>query len=101
MPVYAYKGVNREGKSVKGTRDADSARARRNALKREGVLVTEILERAEAEKRAAKEIDPTKLFDRGSSHELSMATRQLGVLLRAGSAVGEALSARIEQIEHP
>lgn len=101
MPVYAYKGVNREGKSVKGTRDADSARALRNALKREGVLVTEILERAEAEKRAAKEIDLTKLFNRVSSHELSMATRQLAVLLRSGIPLVEALSALIEQIEHP
>lgn len=101
MPVYAYKGVNREGKSVKGTRDADSARALRNALKREGVLVTEVLERAEAEKQKAKEIDLSKIFNRVSSHELSMATRQLAVLLRSGIPLVEALSALIEQIEHP
>ena len=40
MAVYAYKGVDARGKSVKGIRDADSAKAVRTVLKRDGVLAT-------------------------------------------------------------
>ena len=48
MAVYAYKGINTRGKDVQGVRDADSAKMLRTALKRDGVLATEILEQAEA-----------------------------------------------------
>ena len=46
MGVYAYKGIDARGKSVKGNRDADSAKALRTVLKRDGILATEILEQA-------------------------------------------------------
>ncbi|NLY92940.1 MAG: type II secretion system inner membrane protein GspF [Myxococcales bacterium] len=101
MTVYAYKGVNRAGKTVKGVRDADSPRALRNILKREGVMVTEVLERAEAERKRAKDIDLTKIFKRVSTFDVAMATRQLSVLLRSGIPLVEGLTALIDQIEHP
>lgn len=101
MTVYAYKGVNRTGKSVKGVRDADSPRALRNVLKREGVMVTEVLERAEAERKAAKDIDLARFFKRVSTFDVAMATRQLSVLLRSGIPLVEALTALIDQIDHP
>ena len=49
MAVYAYKGLDARGKSVKGVRDADSAKALRNVLKRDGILATEVLEQSEFE----------------------------------------------------
>jgi len=52
MGVYAYKGVDARGKSVKGNRDADSAKALRTVLKRDGILATEILEQRRRRRRA-------------------------------------------------
>ena len=41
MPIYAYKGVNNSGKSVNGTREAESPKAIKLILRREGVFLTE------------------------------------------------------------
>jgi general secretion pathway protein F len=101
MAVYAYKGVDARGKSVKGVRDADSAKALRSVLRRDGVLATEILEQSEAARKAARDIDFKRFFQRVSQLDVAVATRQLSVLLRSGVPLVEALSALIEQLEHP
>ena len=101
MGVYAYKGIDARGKSVKGNRDADSAKALRTVLKRDGILATEILEQSEAAKKAARDIDFGRLFRRVSPMDVAVATRQLSVLLRSGVPLVEALSALIEQLDHP
>jgi len=101
MAVYAYKGVDARGKSVKGVRDADSPKSLRNVLKRDGILPTEILEQSEAARKAARDIDFGRLFRRISPMDVAIATRQLSVLLRSGVPLVEALSALIEQLDHP
>ena len=101
MAVYAYKGVDARGKSVKGLRDADSAKALRNVLRRDGILATEILEQSEAARKAARDIDFRRLFRRVTQLDVGIATRQLSVLLRSGVPLVEALSALIEQLDHP
>jgi len=101
MAVYAYKGVDARGKSVKGVRDADSAKALRNVLRRDGILATEILEQSEAARKAARDIDFKRFFQRVSQLDVAVATRQLSVLLRSGVTLVESLSALIEQLENP
>ena len=101
MAVFAYKGVDSRGKSVKGVREADSAKALRTLLKRDGVLATEILEQAEAARRSAREIDLMRMFRRISPLHLAVSTRQLAVLLRSGIPLVEALSALIDQLDQP
>ena len=101
MAVYAYKGIDARGKSVKGVRDADSAKGLRALLKRDGVLATEILEQSEAARKASRDIDFRRLFQRVSSVDVAVATRQLSVLLRSGVPLVEAVSALIEQLDHP
>jgi len=101
MGVFAYKGVDARGKSVKGVRDADSAKALRTVLRRDGILATEILEQSEAAAKAARDIDFGKLFRRVTQLDVAVATRQLSVLLRSGVPLVEALSALIEQLDHP
>ncbi|MDH3727759.1 MAG: type II secretion system inner membrane protein GspF [Myxococcales bacterium] len=101
MAVYAYKGLDARGKGVKGVRDADNAKALRNVLKRDGILATEILEQSEAARKAARDIDFGRLFRRVSTMDVGIATRQLSVLLRSGVPLVEALSALIEQLDHP
>jgi general secretion pathway protein F len=101
MAVYAYRGIDGRGKSVKGVRDADSAKALRTVLKRDGILATEILEQSEAARKAARDIDFKRLFRRITDLDVAVATRQLSVLLRSGVPLVEALSALIEQLDHP
>jgi len=101
MAVYAYQGINSSGKNVKGVRDADSPRALRLALRREGVLVTEVLQDAVARERKSRDIDFSKLFRRISASDIALTTRQLATLLASGIPLVEALSAMIEQLEHP
>jgi general secretion pathway protein F len=101
MAVYAYRGIDARGKSVKGVRDADSAKALRSVLRRDGILATEILEQSEAARKAARDIDLKRLFRRVSQMDVAVATRQLSVLLRSGVPLVEALSALIEQLDHP
>jgi len=101
MAIYAYKGFDARGKPVKGVRDADSAKALRTVLKRDGVLATEILEQSEAARKAARDIDFGRLFRRVSQLDVAIATRQLSVLLRSGVPLVEALSALIEQLDQP
>ena len=101
MAVYAFKGVDARGKSIKGVRDADNAKALRTVLKRDGILATEILEQSEAAKKAARDIDLGRMFRRVSQADVAIATRQLSVLIRSGVPLVEALSALIEQLDHP
>ncbi|MGB3052814.1 MAG: type II secretion system inner membrane protein GspF [Polyangiales bacterium] len=101
MGVYAYKGIDARGKSVKGVRDAESAKGLRTVLKRDGVLATEILEQSEATRKASRDIDFRRIFQRVSPVDVAVATRQLSVLLRSGVPLVEALNALIEQLDHP
>ncbi|MDH5490957.1 MAG: type II secretion system inner membrane protein GspF [Myxococcales bacterium] len=101
MAVFAYKGVSAKGKNVKGILDADNPKALRVMLRREGVMVTEVLEQAEAARKKAREVDFGRLFRRVSASDVAITTRQLAVLLRSGIPLVEALTALIDQLEHP
>jgi general secretion pathway protein F len=115
MPVYSYKGFDARGKVVSGVKDADNVRALKTALKRDGVLLTDVKEAALRAKAAgeAAAIGLLALFnpiaalrawrERDSADRIQVAilTRQLGVLLRAGVTLGEALAALVEQTERP
>lgn len=101
MAVYQWRGINASGKKVKGVQDADSPKSLRSQLRRDGVLVTEVVEQSEAEKRQAREVDLKRMFRHVSSSDVAMATRQLSTLLRSGIPLVEALSALIDQLEQP
>lgn len=101
MAVFAWQGVDSKGKNVKGIRDADNPRALRTLLKKEGVLATAIEEEHVARTKAAREINFGAMFNRVSTLDVGIITRQLATLLRSGVPLVEALSALIEQVENP
>lgn len=101
MAVYAWHGVTTAGKEVKGVRDADSAKALRTLLRKDGILVTKILEEAEARQKAAREIDFKRYFQRVSGLDVALTTRQLATLLKSGVPLVESLTAMTDQIEKP
>lgn len=99
MAVYAWRGVNAAGKEVKGIDDADSPKALRMSLRRQGVLVTQLEEESAARKRDARNVNLKRMFSRVSLQDLALTTRQMATLLKAGIPLVEALDALIEQTE--
>lgn len=99
MAVFAYKGVDsKSGKTVKGVRDADSQKALRAALRKEGVVLTA----ADEQKKTSttkKSGGLLEFLQRPSVSDVAIMTRQLATLVRAGIPLVESLSALTEQIE--
>jgi general secretion pathway protein F len=95
MPVFAYRGLSTEGRSVSGVIDADSARTAREKLRGSGVFPTDLAEEIVGQPRARREIPFRR---RGmSGADLALLTRQLGSLLGAGVQLVDALGALAEQ----
>ncbi len=111
MPVFEYSGLTEAGKNVRGLKDAESAKALRTLLRKDGIFVTE--SRAADAAAAAggkvgtgkglqREVDLGDFFGGGiSTQDLAVATRQLSTLIGAGIPLAEALVALTEQVEHP
>ena len=106
MPVYAYKGVTAAGKPAKGHLDADSSRGARAKLRRDGIFITDFRE-SSAEAVTRPESGPRfniqvslPSFQRISSLDLALVTRQASTLLSAGIPLVEALAALTEQVEN-
>ncbi len=114
MPVYEYKGFNAQGKAVQGVQEADGPRALKAVLRKEGILLTEVFEDKGSGKTKAKmggsgaakggllskEVDFQKYFQRISAQEISLFTRQLATLTRAGIPLIECLTALAEQTDN-
>jgi general secretion pathway protein F len=93
MPVYKYKAIGENGKSVEGIIDADSPRSAIDKLKRQSVYLSSL-----------EEVRETKGFRfnflRGiSTAELSVTTRQFSTLISAGLPLEASLAALAEQAE--
>jgi general secretion pathway protein F len=99
MPVYEYKGVTAGGKKVSGVQDAESLKAVRSKLKKDGVTVLEIHEGASLRsvRRGSQAI---RFGARVKLGDLANATRQLATLLSSGLPLMEALSVLVEQEEN-
>ncbi len=101
MPIYEYQGIRKsDGRNVKGLKDAESEKGLRSALKREGVMITEIREKTAGSKRG--EVDFKKLlFNRVTKLDVALTTRQLATLTKAGISLVESLNAIIDQTDKP
>ena len=109
MPMYAYKGVANSGKNVTGVRDAESPKALRQILRKDGVLVMsfELSKGGKAQKEQnakkgglSREVDLGGLFAGVKKVEIAAFTRQMSTLLRAGIPLAEALGALFDQIQN-
>jgi len=108
MPIFAYKGVNAQGKKISGNREAENAKALKTTFKREGVFLTELKETGAkgGGKAGSGSFEAARAFlknitaDRVKTEDLAMSTRQLATLLGAGIALVESLTALVDQIEN-
>jgi general secretion pathway protein F len=112
VPMYAYKGLGPGGKAMNGLRDAESPKALRQLLRKDGVVVTdvEISTKGGAKARAAvaagapakkglgREVDLGGIFNGVRKVEVAAFTRQLSTLLRSGIPLAESLTALFDQL---
>ena len=119
MSLYAWKGLDAGGKTIGGTRDADGAKALRQALRRDGVFMTELAEvlggspKSKSKSASAsaasggparslfrRDVNVQQLLERVRPQEIAVFTRQLGTLLHAGIPLAEGLGALAEQSDN-
>src|SRR5215468_11097580 len=116
MPVFAYKGLDGKGKATSGVRDAESPKALRAALRKDGIYLTEMREQRAGKNGSAgavaqtagaadrgllqREVDFGKYFQRVKPQEVAVFTRQLATLLRAGIPLAEGLAALVDQSDN-
>lgn len=101
MPAFAYTGLSKSGKAVKGIETADNVAALKQNLKRNGIFLTAVSETT-AQVAAAgggREVDLSAMFDRISQKTVARNTRLLATLLCAGVTLPEALQALTDQVE--
>ncbi len=100
MPIYEYQGIQKKnGRPVKGLKDAESEKSLRSELKREGIMLTEMREKAHGQQRAG--IDFSKIGKRVTKLDVALTTRQLATLTKAGISLVESLNAIIDQTDKP
>jgi len=101
VPVFQYKALDSAGKALQGLKEADSPKALRAVLKREGIFLTEVLGAQEAKAQEAREVSVRRVvLGRVSASDLAIMTRQFAVLVGAGIPLVESLGALVEQIDH-
>ena len=99
MPVFAYRGLDAGGRTVKGVIDADSARTARAKLRATGTYPTDLNEESNAAERevAKREWMPSLWRRKMPASDLALLTRQLSALLGAGVQLVDALGALADQ----
>jgi general secretion pathway protein F len=100
VPVYEYRALNTSGRTVKGIVDADSSRAARLKLRRNGIFPVELHEEVAAQS-DKREFDVLRFLRRVKLQEVAITVRQLSTLLSAGLPLVESLTAIIEQVPNP
>jgi general secretion pathway protein F len=97
MPVFEYRGLDKSGKNVRGTVDADSARTARAKLKKDNVYVVDLKDKSRQENRARRrEVSSSAGV---SVQDMALMTRQLATLIKSNIPLVDALAALTEQVE--
>ena len=101
MPVYEYKALDQEGKSVSSIIDADSPKDARQKLRAQNFFVTELSE-SKDEISISDEVKLKRVFRRTKLKDVATTTRQLATLIRSGMPLVQSLTAIIEELKnHP
>ncbi len=109
MAMYAFKGVAPSGKSVSGVRDAESPKALRQVLRKDGIHVMsfelsrggKLAKEHNARKGGlSRDVDLGGLIGGVKKTEIAAFTRQMATLVKAGIPLADALGALVEQIQN-
>ena len=97
MPAFEYSALDATGSHKKGISQGESARQVRQLLRTQGLTPISVDEVEQEEKSSSPSFWRRKKIP-GS--EVSLMTRQLATLVRAGLPLDDALQALSEQVEH-
>lgn len=100
MSVYEYTALDEKGRERKGFVDAMGVAAARQKLREEGVYPTEINQAADKKDTALTGVFGINLWQRVSTKDVSVFTRQLSTLLGAGIPLVPSLSVLIAQTKN-
>ncbi|MBN2343878.1 MAG: type II secretion system inner membrane protein GspF [Deltaproteobacteria bacterium] len=100
MPLYKYEGIRKsDGKNVKGVLDAESEKALRGLLKRDGIMPSSTSVKGKGKDK--NEVDFGRYFNRVKKADIALTTRQLATLTKSGVSLVESLTAVIDQCDKP
>jgi general secretion pathway protein F len=101
VPIYAYKGLDRSGKEVKGDLNTDSINTAKQKVRALGIMLTDIREqKTAASSGGAVGKTISRFQNRVTVEALALMTRQFATLIRAKIPVAEALHALVEQVDN-
>ena len=101
MGAFEYTALDSVGRQHKGMLEGDTARQVRSLLREKALLPVTVEEVAQLESRAQRSAGTFSMRGRVSTSDLSLLTRQLATLVRAGLPLEEALLAVSQQTERP
>lgn len=97
MPLYSYKGLDKNGKEVKSTINSDSIITAKQKVKSMGIMLIQINEKKSKDSSGGINIS----FGRKVSvQDLALMTRQLSTLIKAKIQIVEALAALEDQVDN-
>ncbi len=97
MSVFEYIALDEKGTQIKGFIDAPGVAAARQKLREENVYPVEIIQSETKKESAVSEALKINIWERVSSSEVAVFTRQLSTLLGAGMPLVPSLSILIKQ----
>jgi general secretion pathway protein F len=99
MGLFAYRGIDKQGRKVKGVIEIESLRAARLKLKSSGIYPTRVMEKS-AMMKAERKSWVGQLTARVKLADLVTTTRQLSVLISSHVPLVASLQAVVEQAEN-
>jgi general secretion pathway protein F len=101
VAVFEYRGILvSTGKQIKGVRDAENAKTLRTVLRKDGILLTTATEESGSATKKQKSGSLFAFASRPSLNDVSVVTRQLATLIKAGIPLFESLTALVDQTEN-
>lgn len=97
MPAFEYDALNPAGRHKRGIGEAETARQVRQQLRKQGLTPVSV---SAIEKKQADDAGGIWTIARLPASEISLMTRQLATLVRAGLPLDDALQALSEQVEN-
>jgi general secretion pathway protein F len=95
MPIYSYKGLDKTGKEIKQTVNAETELQAKHKIKSSGVMLINIKEKKTKEGSNSA----VSLGKKVKIQDLALMTRQLATLVKAKIQIVECLSALQDQVD--
>jgi general secretion pathway protein F len=100
MGIFDYTAITKDGKEIRGSIEAESARAARQKLRGQGLFPSDLKEGKTTQVSFNFSLQDLFQSERLSTKSLALLTRQLATLVGAGIPLVESLSALAEQLDY-